>query len=129
MPNLTAYIPAPVLAELKKRGLGSGENVVRRDLERYYALLSIAMQRVSLTQQELNLLCDVLNGVEIHTGLLPYLPQVLADAVGDARKDGYDEKWGVDTDALAEKIRSLSVLDALAIVDAVEQFWESRQSE
>jgi hypothetical protein len=125
MPNITVYFPNTIKRELDSRGLGNGENVVARDLERYYTLL--AQAKPALTEQEMNLLRDTFNGVLVQAELVPFLPRVLADAVAEARADGLDEKWGVDADALAEKMLNLSTVQALALVDSIEQFWESQR--
>jgi hypothetical protein len=129
MPNITFYAPQFLHEQLQQRGLGRGENTIRRDLERYYTLIDIATQRVQqmLSQNELDLLRDALNGTEVQPELVRYLPQALVDAVGDARHDGLCEKWGVDAHALAEKLSKLSLLEAVALVDSIERFWESQR--
>lgn len=127
MPNLTVYFPEQLHQQLRQRGLGDGENVVKRDLERYYALLELSLKRVAFSEAEWDYLRDAMNGIIFSQELIPYLPRALADSVKDASFDGLGEKWGVDVDALVEKILRLSPTEALAVVDAVECFWEGQK--
>lgn len=129
MPNITFYAPVDLEQRLRQRGLGNGGNVVARDLERYYDLIAVAAQTVrgQLSEEEFNFLCDALHGLDVPRELLPHLQQVVLGAVGDARADGLDERWGVDAEALAEKLSSFSRRELIALLDEVEQFWESQR--
>lgn len=127
MPNINIYLPASIHEVLKKRGLGSGENIIKRDLERYYTLLEHSLKRVSISEREWDYLRDALNGTIFTPEIIPYLPRALADAVKDSAFDGIGEKYGVDVDALLEKILNLSPSEALAVVDAVECWWEQQK--
>ncbi len=127
MPNVNIYLPAELFSHLRRRGLGSGENIIRRDIERYYALLEHSMQRVSFTPQEWDYLRIALHGTIFDQHIVPYLPRAIADAVKDASFGGLGEKLGVDVYALIEKILNLSHCEALAVIDAIECFWEGQK--
>lgn len=92
----------------------------RRDLQRYYVLLSTALARLFLSVEEASLICDALNGTwhQAETMSLAWA------SVSDAIEMGHlDEKWQVDGAALVEKLRRLSTGETFALVDAVERFW------
>lgn len=36
---------------------------------------------------------------------------------------GLDAKWGIDTDALVERLRALTYCQACAVADVIERFW------
>ncbi|GIV22171.1 MAG: hypothetical protein KatS3mg023_3922 [Armatimonadota bacterium] len=125
--RVNVYLHDAVQSEALRRGHGNRENVVNRDLSRYYTLLRVCLGAVALSDQEWDYLRDALNGTIFSAELIPYLPHALADAVKDASFDGLGEKWGVDANALAGKILELSPAEALAVVDAVECWWEAQE--
>ncbi len=113
----------PVAGPISDRtGTISEGLVARRDLERYYALLDHELARVELSEAEASLICDALNGTLMDPHSYRLLWAEVADAV---RLDGLDAKWGVDGDALVERLRALSPGAMMAVVDAVERFWLS----
>lgn len=126
--RMNVYIYPDLEHQLRERGYGKGEeNVVARDLTRYYELLRLALKRVHLTAKEWNFLYDALNGMMVTTELLPYLPQAIAQAAVDASYDGFAEKWDVDVEELYAKLSHMTPLEAVAVVDAVERFWEHQR--
>lgn len=93
-----------------------------RDLTRYYKALLPTLYAINLQYGEAMLIVDALNGYRMTTEL----PQLMVDNVEDAmRMDGLDEKWKVDRDALIEKMRQWTPLDCLAVIDAVERWWNT----
>lgn len=89
----------------------------QRDLARYYYHLRLALP--TFTEAEASLICDVMNG----TLTEPHTASLLWANVADALEDGYAEKWKVDGDTLALRLRALSPFEALAVADACERFW------
>jgi hypothetical protein len=95
--------------------------LIRRDLERYYAVLADSLREVNLTQAEASLVVDAMNG----TLMEPHSYRLLWASVSEAIHDeGLDEKWDVDGPALVEKLRALSPGATLALVDACERYWQ-----
>lgn len=93
----------------------------RRDLERYYDLLTRSLPKFSAG--EAMLLADVLNGT-IHA---PYSVSLLWAQVSDAVQDGYAQKWQIDGSALVERLRSLTPFECMAIADAIERAWNTQE--
>lgn len=95
--------------------------VVQRDLDRYYTVLTLALAQVHLTPNEALLICDALNGTFIDV----YTAQLLHAEIEDSLPDGLAEKWDVDGAALVAKLRDLSLLQQMAVCDAVERWWRN----
>lgn len=92
--------------------------IAKRDLTRYYALLERSLATVQLTEAEANALCDANN----MSGFEEALPASMLWAnVLDT--PGLETKWGIETDLLVSKVRSLSPLQSTAVMDAIERFW------
>lgn len=89
MPNLTVYFPEQLHQQLRQRGLGDGENVVKRDLERYYALLELSLKRVAFSEAEWDYLRDAMNGIIFSQELIPYLPRALPDPPAAVAAGGF----------------------------------------
>jgi hypothetical protein len=90
----------------------------QRDLDRYYTLLARSLP--TFTEAEASLLMDALNG----TIAMPQTAHLLWAEIDDAiRLDRLDEKWGVDGQALHERLRALTPFQAMAILDAKERYW------
>jgi hypothetical protein len=117
------YRPGEELHEqLRQResSFNSIHQIAKRDVERYYFVVARALERISFTEGEAQLMCDVLNGslaepadvLEIHVHA----------SVEDADPAVFD-KWDVDRAALLRKLSSLDLLQAAAITDAIERFW------
>lgn len=94
--------------------------VASRDLERYYQALDLARAQVKLSEPEASLIVDALNGSFIELTLA----QLLEWEIEEALQDGLAEKWGVDGEALVEKLKDYSLLQKMAICDSAEQFWK-----
>ncbi|MDA8212144.1 MAG: hypothetical protein M0021_09745 [Clostridia bacterium] len=115
----TIHIRSNLDEQIKSRG--SRSTVISRDLERLYTLYRRALAEVKLTIDEACLIVDALNGSLMDANTARLLWANIADAVS---MDGLDEKWSVDGPALVEKLRGLSDIQALAVVDAAERFWQ-----
>lgn len=85
--------------------------------ERYLAIMIDAMPE--FTKAEWSAIMDVNNGLQI-TG--DWLSAVHAWAnVADSPE--VDEKWGVDHEDLARRMRTLPLASRVAIAEAIERFW------
>lgn len=93
----------------------------QRDRNRYYALLEDELERVELSEPEACLLVDALNGTAMDATSYRSLSLCVSDA---CHFDGLDAKWDVDRQELEARLRSLTPGQAMAVVDAVEQFWK-----
>jgi len=113
-----AYL-ADALAERSDDGEQAGASrAAQRDLGRYYSALALALASVELTSSEALLLVDILNGSHIDVTTAQMLHYEVEDA-----ELGYFDKWEVDPAALIAKVRGWSLLQRLAVVDAVERAW------
>jgi hypothetical protein len=99
-------------------GQSSAGTVSVRDLERYYAALRMALATVRLEQNEALLLADAANGTIWTEHDIRLLFTLAEDAPGHLAT-----KWNVDTQALASKLKALTQMQCLAVVDALERFW------
>lgn len=95
--------------------------VVRRDLERAYALLDRDLATLPFSEAEWLLLLDVTNGTLFEPASIPFLWAEVADAL--AATPALAAKWNVDGPALVARLRALSPLRAWAVVDALERCW------
>lgn len=111
----------PFLAARGATNNPEASQLAQRDLERYYHLLALALASVSLTSGQAGMIVDVLNGTLIGTSTA----QLLADEMSDSLADGYATKWEVDGPALVATVRSWSLLQRMAVCDAVERFWSA----
>jgi hypothetical protein len=113
--------PGPLAPALAARLAGeSPAAVVRRDLSRYYEALTLGLANVALSPGEAGLIVDALNGTRIELTTA----QMLGEEIEDAMKlDGLAAKWDVDGPRLVATILGWSLVQRLAVVDAVERFW------
>lgn len=78
-----------------------------------------------LSNAELDLLRDASNGVLHEPASL--IRGALAQGVGDAiALDGLAEKWGVDGEALVEKLRGLSLAQEIRLIEDLEAWWSQQ---
>lgn len=116
------FRPGPLASALTARGgddNASAAQVAARDLDRYYQLLALALASVDLTPGEAGLIVDALNGSLMDVSNV----QLLAYAITDSYEDGLPAKWEVDAAALSAKLRGWTLLQRMAVGDAVERFW------
>lgn len=116
--HTTMRLEQHIIAMLDERGQRSV--VVNRDLERLYTLYQRALRRASLTVDEACLIVDALNGSLYDARTAGLLPAGVRDAI---QLDGLAEKWGVDGDALVQKLSALDEFSCMAIIDAAERVW------
>ena len=96
--------------------------VVVRDLGRYYELMIRARTEANrlLSASEQALILDARRGILHDERFLTLLPHEVEDAVA---LEGLDEKWGVDGEALVEKLKAMPPVALAAIVDASDWYW------
>jgi len=114
------------MKEIEKRYHMEGERstVINRSLDRYFDLLARTRRelRKLLDDKEMGLILDALNGTAFFDTFGIYLVQhEIADAIS---MDGLDKKWEVDGKALVEKMNAMNDAQRLALVDAVQCWWD-----
>jgi hypothetical protein len=95
------------------------DQVVRRDLERYYELLQRSLPTFSMS--EARLICNALNGNIIR----PESVHLIWAEVSDTLEEGIIDEDGVDGPALVKRLRALTPFECMAVADAVERVWNS----
>lgn len=76
----------------------------------------------SLTEGEWSFLCDMLNGTVIEENTGDYLWADIAEA---GKLNGLAEKWGVDSDDLSSRVRTMRAAARFAILEVVTRFWQN----
>lgn len=129
-----AFRPSDLLKELgvrltrRERSPGA---IAKRDLTRYYKLLGSTLAALDLREDEAGLLTEAAAGLRdidepARSVVHRYLWAEVADTI---RAGGLGAKWQVsDTDALVERIRSLSPVEQTALLDALERYWDAPDS-
>ena len=119
--TVSIYLRPALETELEARG-DNRNHVIHRDLERLYTLYRLALREMKLTLPEAWFIVDMLNGSLVDA----YSAGLLWASAEDAcALDGLDKKWQVDGKAFVEKLKALSPVQALALVDAAERFWQA----
>jgi len=96
-----------------------------RDLARYQHLLAEGRKtlREKFVPKELSALLDVLNGHWFREPwTVTWIPAEVEDAI---RLNALDEKWQLSGPALLHTLRGLTLLESMALADAVERWWSS----
>lgn len=89
--------------------------------ERYLKI--IEAHKPDLTEAEWNACRDALNGVWINDA------STIAFAwasIYDADEDGLGEKWGVDAQALAKRVREFDAATLVAFIESLETWWATQ---
>jgi hypothetical protein len=96
--------------------------IINRSLGRYFWLLDQARRRLAaeLSDGEIGLILDALNGTMFAE---PFSIQIVPVEIEDALPDGLAEKWEVDGPALVKKLEAMDYWHLVALVDAVERWW------
>jgi hypothetical protein len=116
------FRPTILTDELESRGATSNataSQLAARDLERYYELLRVALAGVTLSHDEAMFLIDCQNGAINDV----FSAQMFASQVADCVKDGMAEKWGIKALELINRIAGWSLLQRMAVIDAIERAW------
>jgi len=127
--RLSITMPSHTLAHVEARQARSGEEqsydrsaVIARSLDRYFYALAAARRglRERFSKSELGLLLDVANWALFAS---PCAVGFLEHEVAAAIVDGAAERWHVDGPALMKKLKALSYVEKLALIDAAERWW------
>jgi hypothetical protein len=95
--------------------------IASRDLARYYDTIARSLATLTFSEAEASAICDALNGTMLDS---PDTYRFAWAEIADAdRLNGLGEKWGVDGQALAARVRALHPAELVALVDAVDRFW------
>lgn len=89
--------------------------------ERY--LETVRRHIPDLAAEEWLLIFDALNGVWAGDAIvlsIQSLPAGVADAIA---LDGLADKWGVDGQALVDKLEAMGWCERMAVIDTAERFW------
>lgn len=128
-PRITMYMPDDALAALARRGASSTDGLrsmsggIATAIVRYHAIM--ARERPRFASQEWCAICDALNGVWLRDDAAG-ASSIWAE-VADTR--GLGQKWGVDQDWLATRLRTMSYARRCSVVDVVEQFWAATEKQ
>lgn len=93
-------------------------------LERYAMICREAMP--TLTEGEWCAICDANNPGQDITGM-PWSTSVMWANVADSGPDGIDEKWGINHEELAQRMRQMPLASQVAIHEVVRAFWARPQ--
>jgi hypothetical protein len=126
--RLSITMPSHTLAQVEARQARPGEErstdrsaVIAKSLDRYFYALSAARRglRERFSAGEQGLLIDVLNGTLFAS---PCAIGFLEHEVAAGIVDGLAERWHVDGAALMKKLKALSYVEKLALIDAAERW-------
>lgn len=105
---------------LEARARGRSLGLTAQDqLERYFHVLAAELSSLEFSQAELWMMADVSNG----TFWQPFSMALIALEVEDSLEDGTAKKHGVDGSAFVSRLKSLTVTQSFAVVDALERWW------
>lgn len=117
-------------AELRKR-FGFRGDALNNALTRYFVALSGVRKTLSgmFTAEENGLMVEAFCSTGYsHASDIKNLPWTIEGAI---RYEYLDQKWGVNGEKLVEKLASLDYLECVALLDAIERWWnlEDNQQE
>ncbi len=102
--------------------------VIRRDLTRYYAGARATLQRLNFANVEAYFLCQALCGAGLDATSARFLWAVVDERVRDPKGTLIKDGTTMDGERalhVVEQLRGISPLDALAVLDAVEVYWDT----
>lgn len=101
------------------RGLGG---VVRRDLQRYYRVLRDSLRQVKLTPEEAHCVVMALRGHDLDAVSYRFLWAEIEQRLREQRTAFVPEEC--NTELLLEGLRRLPPGALMAVLDAVDQYWD-----
>ena len=118
--RIQVWFPEEIVSQITARGADFSDSI-RESLSRYYALVNDARQGLQgrFTEAELGLLADISNSTYFEAHSL----QGLLWNAQDCGPDGSWEKWGVNEKEMLEKLKTLTLTEHAALVDACERWW------
>ena len=127
--RLSITMPPHTLAHVEARQANPQDEqstdrsaTIAKSLDRYFYAIAAARRdlRERFSAGEQGLLLDVANGALFAS---PCAINFIEHEVAAALIDGAAERWHVDGPALMKKLKALSYVEKLAIVDAAERWW------
>jgi hypothetical protein len=89
--------------------------IARRDLVRYYNLLRLSLPKFTLNEAML-----MVEGLDIHSFAPEDINRLWIHINNAIQVHGLDKKWQVDGKALVEKLHNLTMIEYVAVWDAIE---------
>lgn len=122
MKGSSVYLQESTISLLQERNIGQDllATLANREIRRLYALYADALRSVNLSHAEALALCDVLNGTFMDETTARLLWAEVEDA---CRMEGLADKWGIDGPALVAKLKAMSLVQCMAIIDAATRAW------
>ena len=123
----TVSLPEEIVAAMGSRGDRLSTEITR-NLNRYlYSLFEARREmRSQFGDQECGLILSATNGTMFSE---PFSISLIHAGVEDAiRYEKLDDKWGVDGPALVGKLAALTYIQKLALVDAVNVWWNGNNA-
>lgn len=81
------------------------------------------IEMFGLTENEMNLICDSLNGITYHLSDSLWRINTLSNLMDANEFENLGEKWEVNFENLIEKLNSLSDIEFLLVLLEVMYFW------
>lgn len=126
MADVKSFRPAPVVLQAMDRN-GGGRGLSHRlaqIADRYSEMLRRA-DLPDLSEAEMNALRDAMNGTLAEpAALIRGMPWI---SIEDSLPDGLAEKWQINGAALVDKLRALTFVQEIALIEAVEAWWAGRR--
>lgn len=102
---------------------------VNRSVERYLVLVQVGNREIRnvFTNAELYLITDVCNGTSFEPFSLAVENNLIAISLHDAfhfQPNFYGSKWNVDEQELMVRIRQLSIVGQIALIQFMETYWQ-----
>lgn len=102
---------------------------VNRSVERYLVLVQVGNREIrkAFTDAELYLITDVCNGTSFDPFSLAVENNLIAMSIEDAFQFSpkfYGSKWNVDEQELLVRIRQLSIVGQIALLQFLETYWQ-----
>lgn len=98
--------------------------------------LEAALAEVELSEGEASLICDALNGTMAlldHSAdgysAAGYATHLYAEVSDGCSINGLGEKWGVDVRPFLRRLRALTPVQAMAVMEAMRLFWRASEVE
>lgn len=124
--------PTPVQEHIKQRQDRLFGQQATDDLSLFYGLLDALTVEMKgkFDEFEVRYLIDCFNGIHLEPQILLSWPGVMAGCIHDAAiLERLDVKWGIDIEALAEKVSNLLFPQALWLYDRIQLYWKDPQEE
>jgi hypothetical protein len=101
---------------------------ITRVCSRYADLVLRELEGVDLSLKEWLLICDACHKWFLDGGAPTSYDLLAIEVESNLRRMHLDKKWGVDVEALLQKLRSYRYGQLLAIVDTMERFQSAKQN-